>query len=79
VSPILIGFVSALLFGLFSYATYGVEGLAQSHWVGMVFWGLVGGSLLVFVINRRAACWVCRLREHFQALERPCRRFSPSL
>jgi hypothetical protein len=42
----------------------------------MVFWGLVGSSLLVFVINRKAVCWLCRLGEQFQPLERFCSRLS---
>jgi hypothetical protein len=74
--PILIGFGSALLFGIFAYGTYGVDGVTQYGWVSMVFWGLVGSSLLVFVINRKAVCWLCRLGEQFQPLERFCSRLS---
>jgi len=53
--PILIGFGSALLFGLFAYGTYGAAGLIQHSWVGMVFLALVGNGLLVFLLNREAS------------------------
>jgi len=71
--PILVGFGSALLFGLFAYGLYGPEGVTGYAWVAMVFWALIVSGLMVFLINRRPPCWLCRLKEKLRAVEYLCR------
>jgi hypothetical protein len=67
--PMLIGFGSALLFGLFAYGTYGAAGLIQHSWVGIVFLALMGNGLLVFLLNREAS-QAFRQREHLSRYSR---------
>jgi hypothetical protein len=71
--PILVGFGSAMLFGIFAYGTYGLEGMTEYAWVGMVFWALIASALLVFAINRKVPCLFCRLSERVRALGCLCR------
>ncbi|MEA3276904.1 MAG: hypothetical protein U9Q81_16785 [Pseudomonadota bacterium] len=75
--PILVGFGSALLFGLFAYGTYGLDGMTEYAWVGMVFWGLIVSASLVFIVNRKIPCGVCRLKERVRALRYLCRALAP--
>jgi len=70
--PILVGFGSALLFGLFAFGLYGLEGVTDYGWVAMVFWALIVSSLLVFLINRGLPCWVCRLKGYVRPIQRLC-------
>ena len=70
--PILLGFGSALLFGVFAYGLYGLEGITGYAWVAMVFWALIVSGLLVFLINRRLPCWVCRLKGKVEPIGRWC-------
>jgi hypothetical protein len=70
--PILVGFGSALLFGLFAYGLYGPEGVTAYAWVGMVFWALIVSGLLVFLVNRRLPCWVCRMKARWRTFARWC-------
>jgi hypothetical protein len=61
--PMLIGFGSALLFGLFAYGTYGAAGLIQHSWVAIILIALMGNALLVFLLNREVSPSF-RQREH---------------
>ena len=70
--PILVGFGSALLFGLFAFGTYGPEGVAGYAWISMVFFALVFSGLLVFLVNRGLPCWLCRLTDRIHDSERWC-------
>jgi hypothetical protein len=80
--PILVGFGSALLFGIFVYATYGINGITNYTWTGMMFWALIASGLLVFAINRKVPCLFCRLSERVRAFDclcrdpAPCRKYS---
>jgi len=75
--PILVGFGAALLFGLSAYGAYGLEGVTEYAWVGMVFWALIASALLVFAINRKVPCLFCRLSERVRALGPLCRNPAP--
>ncbi len=56
--PIIFGFATALAFDALAYATYGSAALTDYAWVGMVSWGLMGGGIVVFVLNRPAPGWL---------------------
>lgn len=71
--PILLGFGSAVLFGLFAYGLYGLDGVTGYAWIAMVFWALIVSGLMVFLINRRPPCWVCRMKERLRAVRYLCR------
>ena len=70
--PILVGFGSALLFGLFAFGIYGPEGVTTYAWIGVVFWALIVSGLLVFFVNRGLPCWICRLTARVRSNERWC-------
>lgn len=70
--PIIAGVGSAILFGLFSLATYGADAFSAYPWVVMVFWALVGSGLLVYVVNRGPSCRICRLKARLRPLARVC-------
>ncbi len=71
--PLFVGVGSALLFGLFAYGTYGLAVVTEHAWVGMVFSVLLGSGLLVFGINRKTPCWICRRKKPVLIFERLCR------
>lgn len=71
--PLLVGFGSALLFGIFAYGTYGLDGAMDFAWTGMVFWALISSGLLVFVVNLKMPCLLCRLSERTRCLRKLCR------
>lgn len=75
--PILASLVFAVTFALLTYLIYGLEGLTGYFWVGAVFWGLIASGLLVFLINRRPPCYVCRLGERLPAVARYCDGLAP--
>ncbi len=75
--PIIVGFGSALLFGIFAYGTYGLEGVTDYAWIGMVFSALIAAALLVYAINRKVPCLLCRLSGRVRALESLCASASP--
>ncbi|MCG6861288.1 MAG: hypothetical protein LJE70_08435 [Chromatiaceae bacterium] len=70
--PLLIGFGSALLFGLFAFGTYGREGITGDTWIIMVFVALIISGLLVFLANRTLPCWVCRLTQRMRSSQGWC-------
>jgi len=70
--PMLVGFGSALLFGLFAFGTYGPEGVTGYAWISMVISALIVIGLLVFFVNRRVPCWLCRLMERIGSSGRWC-------
>ena len=70
--PILVGIGSALLFGIFAFGTYGLEGIKEYTWIGMVFWALIASALLVFAINRKVPCLFCHLSRRLRAVRGLC-------
>lgn len=75
--PMLVGFGSALLFGIFAFGTYGLDGVTDYAWIGMVLWALIAGAVLVFAINRKLPCLICRLSGRVRALARLCGTGAP--
>ena len=71
--PLLVGFGSALLFAIFAFATYGLDGVMEYAWIGMVFWALIASGLLVFVVNLKMPCLLCRLSERVRRFHKLCR------
>lgn len=71
--PIFVGFGSALLFGIFAFGTYGLDGATEHAWIGMVLGALVAGSLLVYAVDKKLLCLFCRLRERVRAFDGLCR------
>ncbi len=59
---ILMGVVSATLFGIFAVGVYGPDGLLDNPWVEYVFWWLIGtGAALALVENAfKLRCGSCR-------------------
>jgi hypothetical protein len=60
--PLIIALSSAALFLGLSILTYGVGVLAESAWVALVFWGLIGAGLVVYLLGRPTPDWISRLR-----------------
>ena len=75
--PILIGLGSAVLFGSFAYATYGLQGMTHFDWIGMVLGALIAASLLVYAVNQKIACFLCRHRKRIRMFERLCKTYAP--
>ena len=75
--PIVVGFGSALLFGVFAYGTYGLEGVTEYAWIGMMVWALVAAALLVFAVNRKVPCLLCRLSERVRVFDGLCKDLTP--
>ena len=48
---LILGFGSAALFLGLSMLVYGVDALAQSAWVALVFYGLIASGIAVYAIN----------------------------
>lgn len=71
--PILVGLVSALSFALLTHLTYGPEGLTDYFWAQAVFWALIASGVLVYAVNRRVVCKVCRLWERLPSVGPFCR------
>jgi hypothetical protein len=59
--PIMFGFAAALAFDALAYATYGSAALTDYAWVNLVSWGLMGGGIVVYALNRPAPAWLKRL------------------
>lgn len=76
-SPILIGSISALVFALLTYGTYGLEGLMSFTWVSMVFWGLIGGGALVALAEGGVLCRFVRPQGNARAARGLCARPHP--
>ena len=59
---ILMGLVSAMLFGLSAVAVYGAEGLLQNAWVDYVFWWLIAASAGLALLDNTVGlrCSICR-------------------
>jgi len=60
--PILLGLIFAMLFGLMSYAVYGLEGLTHYAWIDTVFWSLILTGVAISLINEMGQCLACRAR-----------------
>lgn len=70
--PILLGLVSASSFALLAYLTYGFAGLTDYFWIQAVLWALIASGVVVYAVNRRLSCQVCRLGERLPPLARLC-------
>lgn len=60
--PIIIALSSAVLFLGLSILTYGAGVLAESAWVALVFWGLIGAGVAVYLLGRPTPDWISSLR-----------------
>jgi hypothetical protein len=60
--PILMGLILAMLFGLMSFAVYGLEGLTEYAWIDTVFWSLILTGIGISLINEMGRCLACRVR-----------------
>ncbi|MCU7844425.1 MAG: hypothetical protein KZQ93_11365 [Candidatus Thiodiazotropha sp. (ex Monitilora ramsayi)] len=60
--PILLGLILAMLFGLMSFAVYGLEGLTEYAWIDTVFWSLILTGASITLINEVGRCLACRIR-----------------
>jgi hypothetical protein len=68
---LILGFGSAALFLGLSMVVYGVDALAQSAWVALVFSGLIGSGLAVYAISRPMPAWLCHLVERIKHTDVP--------
>ncbi|MCG7949455.1 MAG: hypothetical protein N0C84_24250 [Candidatus Thiodiazotropha taylori] len=82
--PIFVGLIMAMLFGLFSFMVYGLEGLVHYAWIDTVFWSLIGTGVLVSLVNELGRCLACRLKSwvkipHIESFcsEADCRSLLP--
>ena len=68
---ILMGVVSATLFGVFAVGVYGAEGLLDNPWVEYVFWWLIGSGIVLALVENtfKLRCAPCR---RFTATQAPC-------
>jgi hypothetical protein len=64
--PIFLGLILAMLFGLFSFMVYGLEGLTHSAWIDMVFWSLIGTGIMISLINELGQCIACRIQTYIK-------------
>ncbi|MCG7920840.1 MAG: hypothetical protein N0C81_05870 [Candidatus Thiodiazotropha lotti] len=60
--PIFVGLIMAMLFGLFSFMVYGLEGLIHYAWIDIVFWSLIVTGMMISLINELGRCLACRLK-----------------
>jgi hypothetical protein len=75
--PLMLGLGSAAIFLIGAIAVYGTQVLAGSVWVTMVFLGLVGSGVGVFLLNRHAPCWLCRLQQRHRLIDDLCSSDGP--
>jgi len=61
--PLIIALTTAALFLGLSILIYGADVLAENAWVALVFWGLIGSGLTLYLINRPTPRWMQRLRD----------------
>lgn len=61
--PILLGLILAMLFGLMSFAVYGLESLTKYAWIDTVFWSLILTGASITLINEVGRCLACRIRQ----------------
>jgi hypothetical protein len=64
--PILLGLILAMLFGLMSFAVYGLEGLTEYAWIDIVFWSLILTGVAISLINEMGPCLTCRIHRWFR-------------
>ncbi|MCU7796372.1 MAG: hypothetical protein KZQ75_04495 [Candidatus Thiodiazotropha sp. (ex Myrtea spinifera)] len=76
--PILSGLILAMLFGLMSFAVYGLEGLTEYAWIDTVFWSLLLTGTAITLINEVGQCILCRVRHWIKIarLEKFCTQLS---
>lgn len=70
--PLILGLGSAAIFLIGAMAVYGTQVLADSVWVTMVFLGLIGSGLGVFLLNRHAPGWLCRFQQRHRLIDDLC-------
>ena len=74
--PLTIALTSAVLFLGLSIVIYGAGVLAESTWVAMVFWGLIGSGVAVYLVNLPTPRWLQDLGDRMTAMSRrdcaPC-------
>jgi hypothetical protein len=63
-----------MLFGLMSFAVYGLEGLTEYSWIDTVFWSLILTGVAISSINEFGRCLACRMRRwiRFSSFEDLC-------
>ncbi|MCU7851689.1 MAG: hypothetical protein KZQ80_05685 [Candidatus Thiodiazotropha sp. (ex Monitilora ramsayi)] len=76
--PILSGLILAMLFGLMSFAVYGLEGLTEYAWIDTVFWSLILTGASITLINEVGQCMLCRVRHWLKIarLEKFCNQLT---
>ncbi|QVL49585.1 MAG: hypothetical protein KFB96_03510 [Thiocapsa sp.] len=52
--PLLLSLITAVLFLILAGATYGAEALLTNAWIPMVFWGLLGSGVTVYILSKQA-------------------------
>ena len=59
---VLLGLVSATLFGFVSFSVYGYEALLNDLWIDYVFWWLIGTGVVLAALDSdfRFRCEMCR-------------------
>ena len=68
---ILMGVVSATLFGILAVGVYGPDGLLGNPWVEYVFWWLIGSGIVLALVENtfKLRCTPCR---RITATRTPC-------
>ncbi len=70
--PLILGLGSAAVFLLLATLVYGAHVLVGSAWVPIVFLGLMLSGIGVFLLNRHAPSWLCRLQRRVGLIDDIC-------
>ena len=60
--PLLFSLISATLFGIAAYLTYGPEGFIHSGWIELVLSTVILAGIVVSFMGESSDCLSCRLR-----------------
>jgi hypothetical protein len=52
--PFILSLITATLFLILAGTIYGADALAANAWIPMVFWGLLGSGVTVFILSEQA-------------------------
>jgi hypothetical protein len=52
--PLILSMITSTLFLILAGTIYGTDTLSANAWVPMVFWGLLGSGVTVFILSEQA-------------------------